>query len=306
MTEAIKNRYEFVLLFDVKDGNPNGDPDAGNLPRLDPETGNGLVTDVCLKRKVRNYIQQTKQSAEGFKIFVEDKAVLNERQEAAFTNIPKDEIKKGKEHKDAKSWMCANYFDIRTFGAVMTTGDYNCGQVLGATQLTFSRSIDRIFSQEHAITRMAVTNEKDRDKERTIGRKYTVPYGLYRGHGFISANFAEKTGFSQNDLKLLFEALTNMFDLDRSASRGEMATRKLIIFEHNSAFGEAPAHKLFGKIKIEKKKENEPPRSFDAYEITFHNNEGITEALNSDQTVITISVKEGGELELNTSPDWNK
>ncbi len=316
MTEAIKNRYEFVLLFDVKDGNPNGDPDAGNLPRLDPETGYGLVTDVCLKRKVRNYIQQTKKDAEGFKIFVENKAVLNERQEKAFSNIPKEEIKKGKESKAAKDWMCKNYFDIRSFGAVMTTGDYNCGQVLGATQLTFARSQDRVFSQEHAITRMAVTNEKDREKERTIGRKFTVPYGLYLAKGFISAHFAEKTGFSKDDLKLLFDALEKMFDFDRSASRGEMATRKLIIFEHNSALGEAAAHKLFDKIKIAKKDADVPPREFGHYEIWFGKedekgkpiveDDDITKALKSETTIVTIAVKDGENLKLNTSPEWNK
>ena len=248
--EAIKNRYDFVYLFDVQDGNPNGDPDGDNAPRTDYETGQGLVTDVCLKRKVRNYVQIKMGEDQLNQIFVKEGAVLN------------NEIKK------ARQYMCEHYYDIRTFGAVMSTGD-NAGQVRGAVQLTFARSIDPVMTSEHTVTRMAVTDEKDKDKERTMGRKATVPYGLYRAHGFISAALARETTFSEDDLDLLWEALKNMFDLDRSAARGLMAARRLIVFKHDDDLGNAPAHKLFELVKVEAKDPNRPARSFSDYEITI-------------------------------------
>ncbi|MDX9775493.1 MAG: type I-C CRISPR-associated protein Cas7/Csd2 [Petrimonas sp.] len=275
MSEPIKNRYEFVLLFDVKDGNPNGDPDAGNLPRIDPETGNGLVTDVCLKRKVRNYIGLTKGEQPPFEIYVKEKAVLNRAHERAYQAFElKSESKKlPKEAEDAKKvtgWMCQNFFDIRTFGAVMST-EVNAGQVRGPVQFGFARSIDRIFTGEHSITRMAVTKEADLEKERTMGRKFTIPYGLYRVHGFISAPLANQTGFSEEDLNLFWDALINMFDHDRSAARGEMAPQKLVVFKHDSELGNAPAQKLFNLVKVQKKEElgDKPPRSFSDYAVTI-------------------------------------
>ncbi len=302
MSNSIENRYEFVLLFDVKDGNPNGDPDAGNLPRLDAETGHGLVTDVCLKRKIRNYVGIKKGDEAPYEIYVKEKAVLNNQNKKAYEALKLDPKAEKKIKQDniekTRPWMCQNFYDVRAFGAVMST-EINCGQVRGAIQLTFSRSEDQIISSEHSITRMAVTTEKEAEAQggdnRTMGRKHTVPYGLYCCKGFISAHFAKDTGFSKDDLKLLFEALENMFEHDRSASRGEMATRKLIIFEHGSALGEAPAHKLFDKIKINKKNENEPPRSFDAYEITFDG-----ERLPED-TVITYSVQSNGDGDYKVS-----
>jgi len=271
MSDAIKNRYEFVLLFDVKDGNPNGDPDAGNLPRIDPETGNGLVTDVCLKRKVRNYIGIAKKEQPPYEIYVKEKAVLNRQHERAYQKFElKPQSKKlPKNLEDARKitgWMCKNFFDIRTFGAVMST-EVNAGQVRGPVQFAFGRSIDRIFSAEHTITRMAVTNEKDLEKERTMGRKFTVPYALYRVHGFISASLARQTEFTENDLELFWAALINMFDHDRSAARGEMASQKLIIFKHESELGNAPAHKLFDLVTIQRKNSKKPPRMFADYDV---------------------------------------
>lgn len=251
---AIANRYEFVLLFDVANGNPNGDPDAGNLPRLDPETNQGLVTDVCLKRKVRNYVELAHEGAAGYNIYMQEKSVLNDQHKKAYEaldikpeqkKLPKDAAKA----RELTAWMCGNFFDVRTFGAVMTT-EINAGQVRGPVQLAFASSIDPIVPIETSITRMAVTNEKDLEKERTMGRKHIVPYGLYRAHGYISAKLAERTGFSDDDLALLWDSLINMFEHDRSAARGEMATRKLILFKHANALGNAPAHALFDRVTV--------------------------------------------------------
>ena len=268
--EAIKNRYDFVYLFDVQDGNPNGDPDGDNAPRTDYETGQGLVTDVCLKRKVRNYVQIKMGEDQLNQIFVKEGAVLNNEIKKAYKALDLKPKEKGKEsdNKDkARQYMCEHYYDIRTFGAVMSTGD-NAGQVRGAVQLTFARSIDPVVTSEHTVTRMAVTDEKDKDKERTMGRKATVPYGLYRAHGFISAALARETTFSEDDLDLLWEALKNMFDLDRSAARGLMAARRLIVFKHKDDLGNAPAHKLFELVKVEAKDPSRPTRSFSDYKIT--------------------------------------
>jgi CRISPR-associated protein Csd2 len=271
MNDSIKNRYEFVLLFDVQDGNPNGDPDAGNLPRVDPETGNGLVTDVCLKRKVRNYVGIAKEEKPPFEIYVKEKAVLNRQHERSYKHFDlKPEPKKlPKNEEDAKKitgWMCANFFDVRAFGAVMTT-EINAGQVRGPVQMSFARSIDPVVSLEHSITRMAVTNEKDFEKERTMGRKFTIPYGLYRAHGFISAHLAAQTGFSEDDLSLLWEALVAMFEHDHSAARGQMATRGLYVFKHESALGNAPAHELFERITTRRKSGAAVARQFSDYEV---------------------------------------
>ncbi len=282
MSEAIKNRYEFVLLFDVKDGNPNGDPDAGNLPRIDPETGNGLVTDVCLKRKVRNYVGLVHGEQPPNEIYVKEKAVLNLQHVRAYKATGNEEQleqdkkghwkSKGKGSNDAaRKWLCDNFFDVRTFGAVMSTG-VNCGQVRGPVQFAFGRSIDRVFTGEHSITRIAVATENEAEAQggdnRTMGRKFTVPYGLYRVHGFISAPLAKQTGFSEEDLELFWNALMNMFDHDRSAARGEMAARKLIVFKHDSELGNAPASKLFDLVTVEKNCGDAPPRSFGDYSVT--------------------------------------
>lgn len=265
----LKNKIDFVYIFDVQDGNPNGDPDAGNLPRVDAETGMGLVTDVCLKRKVRNYVQVAKEVAPGFDIFIKEKAVLNTLIDAAHDE---DKVKAAKDKTSAaRDVMCQKYYDIRTFGAVMSTGK-NAGQVRGPIQLTFARSVSPIAAAEHSITRMAVATEKEAEKQggdnRTMGRKATVPYGLYVCHGFVSANLAKQTGFSEEDLDLFFEALRNMFDVDRSAARGLMSAQKLIVFKHDSVLGNAPANKLFDLVKIEKKSEG-APRSFNDYEVTI-------------------------------------
>lgn len=266
----MKNRIDFVYMFDIVDGNPNGDPDAGNLPRMDPETGEGLVTDVCLKRKVRNYVMTAKQGQEGYDIFIKEKSVLNKMIEKSYEDEAVKQAKgdKGKEVEAAGKVMCRKYYDIRTFGTVMTTGNKNAGQVRGPIQLTFARSVDPIAPAEHTITRMAVTNEKDVDKERTMGRKATVPYGLYVAHGFISANLAKQTGFSEEDLNLFLEALRNMFDVDRSAARGMMSAQKLIVFRHESELGNAPANKLFDLVKVTRRPGVATPRSFADYEVT--------------------------------------
>jgi CRISPR-associated protein Csd2 len=257
------HRYDFVFLFDIKDGNPNGDPDAGNLPRLDAESGHGLVTDVCLKRKIRNFVSLTKAETAGFDIYVREKAVLNQQHARAYTALEK-KPEKGKEEQGVRDWMCKNFYDIRTFGAVMTT-EVNCGQVRGPVQFAFARSIDRIFSAEHAVTRCAVTTEREAAAQsgdnRTMGRKFTVPYALYRAHGFINPFLAKQTGFSDDDLALLKAALGQMFDFDRSAARGLMSPRRVIAFKHATALGSAPAHKLFDLVKIEKKPGVEVPRS---------------------------------------------
>jgi CRISPR-associated protein Csd2 len=259
---AISHRYEFVYLFDVNNGNPNGDPDAGNLPRLDPETNKGLVTDVCLKRKIRNFVSVAKEGAPGHEIYMQEKAVLNDqhargRQAVGLSEESKEELKKlpkeAKKAEEITAWMCANFFDIRTFGAVMTTG-VNAGQVRGPVQLGFATSIDPVLPMEVSITRMAVTTREEAEKQsgdnRTMGRKNIIPYGLYRAHGFVSAHLARRTGFSHNDLQLLWQSLTNMFEHDRSAARGEMSARKLVIFEHESAIGNAPAHQLFERVQV--------------------------------------------------------
>jgi CRISPR-associated protein Csd2 len=267
----LANRYDFVLLFDVANGNPNGDPDAGNLPRLDPETNHGLVTDVSLKRKVRNYVEFARNGTPGAAIYVQEGAILNEKHRQAYKAVRPDDAKVDKEAKlnpkdDAeairlKDFMCGNFFDVRTFGAVMSTG-INCGQVRGPVQMTFAHTIEPIVPLEISITRMAATSEKEkaerqagddnneRTENRTMGRKHIVPYGLYRAHGFISAKLAERTGFSEDDLQLLLDALENMFEHDRSAARGEMASRKLIVFRHENALGNARAHELFDRVRI--------------------------------------------------------
>ena len=269
---VLENRIDFVYIFDVQDGNPNGDPDAGNLPRVDAETGMGLVTDVCLKRKVRNYVQIAKRGVEGYDIFIKEKAVLNSLIDA----VHEDERVRNAADRTvaARDLMCRKFFDIRTFGAVMSTGK-NAGQVRGPIQLTFARSIDPITAMEHSITRMAVATEKEAEKQggenRTMGRKATVPYGLYVCHGFISATLAKQTGFSEEDLSLFWEALKNMFDGDRSAARGLMSAQKLIVFKHETELGSAPANKLFDLIRIEKKCAG-APRSFGDYEVTIDKN----------------------------------
>lgn len=266
---AIKNRYDFVLLFDVMDGNPNGDPDAGNLPRIDPETGNGLVTDVCLKRKVRNFVQLEKHDQSGHDIFIKEKAILNSLIDEAHDQEDVKNKEKGDKTEAARQYMCAKYYDVRTFGAVMSTGK-NAGQVRGPVQLTFARSVDQIVPLEHSITRMAVATEAEAAKQqgdnRTMGRKFTVPYGLYKCHGFISAPLAVQTGFSEADLDLFWRAILSMFEHDRSAARGLMATRKLVVFKHDSALGNASAHSLFDLVKA--KAVRTPIRDFSHYEVT--------------------------------------
>lgn len=263
----LKNRIDFVYIFDVQDGNPNGDPDAGNLPRVDAETNMGLVTDVCLKRKVRNYVQVAKSLAEGYDIFIKEKAILNNEIDKAHDD---SNVKNAKDKTAAaRQYMCENYYDIRTFGAVMSTGK-NAGQVRGPIQLTFARSVDPIATSEHSITRIAVATPKEAENQKgenhTMGRKATVPYGLYVCRGFVSANLAKQTGFSEEDLHLFFEALKNMFDQDRSAARGLMSAQKLIVFRHDSELGNAPANKLFDLVKI-KKATDAIPRSFSDYKV---------------------------------------
>ena len=283
-----ENRLDFILLFDVINGNPNGDPDAGNAPRIDPETGHGLVSDVCLKRKIRNFVtlaktnEGTGEPEPGYDIYVKDKAVLNQQHQKAYDAKGLDPKAKGKEKagqvSEARAWMCQTFFDIRTFGAVMST-EVNCGQVRGPVQFTFSRSVDPIVSLEQSITRMAVTNERDLEKERTMGRKEIVPYALYTLHGFISPHLACDTGFSKADLDLLWQALQMMFEHDRSAARGEMASRRLIIFEHESKLGNAPAHALFDRLQINRKDSDKPTRSYRDYDVLLNTDDcplGIT------------------------------
>ena len=279
MREPIRNRYEFVVLFDVENGNPNGDPDAGNMPRTDPETGLGLVTDVCLKRKIRNYVETVKDGAEGFRIYVKDNVPLNRSDAEAFTalDVTEKTVKARKKDdpdldKKLRDWMCLNFFDIRTFGAVMTTftkNALNCGQVRGPVQLSFAQSVEPVVPQEVTIPRVAITTEADAERKGTeMGRKYIVPYGLYRCEGYISANLARKTtGFSEEDLALLWEAILNMFEHDHSAARGKMAVRELIVFKHDTELGCAPAYKLFESVTIRRKKPDEsaPARSYQDY-----------------------------------------
>lgn len=300
---ALKNRYDFVLLFDVANGNPNGDPDAGNMPRLDPETNRGLVSDVSLKRKIRNYVELVKSESQGLKIYVQESSILNEKHREAYKALRPDDSKVAKdkslnpkndeEAAQLRQFMCDNFFDVRTFGAVMSTG-INCGQVRGPVQISFAQSVEPIVPQEISITRMAATSEKEkadrqqgseeneRKENRTMGRKYIVPYGLYRAHGFVSAKLAERTGFSDHDLDLLLESLENMFEHDRSAARGEMSVRRLIIFKHDSALGNSPAHTLFERVRVgrniggefravnDRGIDNHPPaRSFADYQVAI-------------------------------------
>ena len=309
---TLKNRYDFAFFFDVSNGNPNGDPDAGNLPRMDPETSQGLVSDVCIKRKIRNYVDDARAGAEGHAIYVTENAILNEQHREAYKVIRKDDPKVAKVAKlspqtdkelhELRAWMCANFFDVRTFGAVMSTG-INCGQVRGPLQFSFGRSAEPIMPLEITITRMAATNEAEKKKRgngdddgrsdnRTMGRKHIVPYGLYRIHGYINPALAAKTGFSQADLDLVWEAMGRMYDLDRSAARGEMAGRRLIAFKHDSALGNAPAHKLFERISVHRRLDGEtlpvgdrrthnwpPARAFSDYEIRLDDKDlpaGIT------------------------------
>lgn len=290
MNEAIKNRYDFVVLFDVENGNPNGDPDAGNMPRVDPESGYGLVTDVCLKRKIRNYVETVKEDEKGYQIYIKENVPLNRSDAKAleYHNIEVDKIKSLKKEdpeldRKVRDFMCQNFFDIRTFGAVMTTfvkANLNCGQVRGPVQLGFAKSIDPILPQEVTITRVAITTESDAERKGTeMGRKYIVPYGLYRVEGYVSANLARKvTGFSEEDLNLLWKAILNMFENDHSAARGKMAVRKLIVFKHNNELGCAPAHKLFDAVRVEKKDGVEIPRSYSDYEVAVSEEmpEGVT------------------------------
>lgn len=283
---TIQNRYEFVYFFDVTNGNPNGDPDAGNMPRLDPESSRGLVTDVCLKRKIRNYIEITEENQPGYDIYVKEKSILNLQNKKAYDalgikpeskKLPKDEAKA----RELTQWMCANFFDVRTFGAVMTT-EVNSGQVRGPVQIAFAQSIDPIIPLEVSITRMAVTSEKESEKQdggnRTMGRKYIVPYGLYRAHGFISAKLAEKTGFSDADVEKTWQALSNMFEHDRSAARGEMTARKLIVFKHTDALGNQAAHQLFDRVKVIRVQgeSGSPAQSFNDYQINV-SQEGLSD-----------------------------
>lgn len=280
----INHRYEFVLLYDVENGNPNGDPDAGNMPRIDPETGYGIVTDVCLKRKIRNYAELIKGDSAGYRIHIKEGTPLNQNHQEAYIAVGLETGKKanGKSVDLARKWMCANFFDVRTFGAVMSTGD-NCGQVRGPIQINFSRSIDPIVQQEVTITRQAVTRIEDIENERTMGRKHIVPYGLYRAEGYVSAKLANDenkgTGFSDIDLELLWDALINMFEHDHSAARGKMASRKLIVFQHESDLGNAPSHLLFDLVQVERKSGVIVPRAFADYAITVNTSDvpnGVT------------------------------
>ena len=289
MSEAIKNRYDFVILFDVENGNPNGDPDADNMPRVDPETGYGLVTDVCLKRKIRNYVETLKEDEDGYRIYIKGGVPLNRSDRTAITALGISEDLKAAKKSDPeidrklRDYMCANYYDIRTFGAVMTTfvqGALNCGQVRGPVQIGFARSIDPIVPQEVTITRVAITRETDAENKGTeMGRKHIVPYALYRAEGFISANLARKTtGFSEDDLALLWQAILNMFENDHSAARGKMAVRELIVFKHESELGNAPSYKLFDAVTVSRNDGVDFPRSYRDYTVTIAENipDGVT------------------------------
>ncbi|RZB30658.1 MAG: CRISPR-associated protein Csd2 [Desulfobacteraceae bacterium Eth-SRB1] len=280
MVEAINNRYEFVYLFEVENGNPNGDPDAGNMPRIDPETSYGLVTDVCLKRKIRNFVEIVKNNQSPHEIYIREKAILNQTHKRAHQAVgvkDEGESKKrkgsGADVEKARAWMCSNFFDVRTFGAVMSLG-VNCGQVRGPVQLNFARSIESIVPMEISITRMAVATEKEAEQQsgdnRTMGRKHIVPYALYRAEGYISAHLAAQTGFTEEDLKLLWESLINMLDHDHSAARGKMNARKLIVFKHDSMLGNAPAHKLFDLVTVKRATDiAKPARTFSDYNVTI-------------------------------------
>lgn len=280
MPEAIKNRYDFVVLYDVTNGNPNGDPDTGNMPRMDAETGHGIVTDICLKRKIRNYVEMVKGNTPGNRIYIHPDAVLNcvDNEALEYLGIAGKDTKAAKKDdpdidKKIRDFMCSNFYDIRTFGAVMTTfvkGALNCGQVRGPVQLTFSRSVEPIVPQEVTITRVAITTEEDAaDKNNEMGRKFIVPYGLYRAEGFVSANLANKvTGFSEEDLQLLWDAIIHMFDDDRSSARGKMTVRELIVFKHDSVIGNAPSYKLFDKVRVERKADVPVARKYEDYTVT--------------------------------------
>lgn len=284
--EPIRNRYEFVALFDVHNGNPNGDPDAGNMPRIDPETGLGLVSDVCIKRKIRNYIEATRGDKPGYRIYIREDTPLERSDKEALAALGLDEKSKNlkKNDRDIMEWMCRNFYDIRTFGAVLTTfvkAALNSGQVRGPVQISFSESVEPIVPEEITITRVAITTEKDAERKGTeMGRKYIVPYGLYRCEGYVSANLAEKTtGFSEEDLGVLWEAIRNMFEEDRSASRGQMALRRLIVFRHDSPFGNAPAWKLFDKVQVRRREPGSgPARQYSDYEVIVDHElpEGVT------------------------------
>lgn len=281
MSEAIKNRYDFMVLFDVENGNPNGDPDAGNMPRIDAESGYGIVTDVCLKRKIRNYVEAACEDKEGYRIYIKDNVPLERSDKEAYINLGVEEgkakeLKKNDPEADLKirNFMCRNFFDIRTFGAVMTTfvkAALNCGQVRGPVQFGFARSVEPVLPQEITITRVAITTEKDALTKKTeIGRKFIIPYALYKVEGYVSANLARKvTGFSEEDLKLLWKAIINMFECDRAAARGNMAVRELIVFKHDSELGEAPAYKLFDTVKISKNNPEKPARAYSDYSVTI-------------------------------------
>jgi CRISPR-associated protein Csd2 len=281
MGEVIKNRYDFVVLFEVENGNPNGDPDAGNMPRIDMETNQGIVTDVCLKRKIRNYVEAAKENEDGYRIYIKERVPLNRSDAEAYTSLGIDskKIKEKKKENDnidveIREYMCREFFDIRTFGAVMTTfvkDKLNCGQVRGPVQLGFARSVDPIVPQEITITRIAITTENDAEGKNTeMGRKYVVPYGLYRVEGYVSANLARKvTGFSEDDLELLWTAIINMFELDHSAARGNMSVRKLVVFKHESELGNAPAYQLFDRVTAKRKDETKPARCYEDYEVVI-------------------------------------
>ena len=289
MSEPIKNRYDFVVLFDVENGNPNGDPDAGNMPRVDPETGYGLVTDVCLKRKIRNYVETLKEDDDHYRIYIKDGVPLNRSDAEAIQTLGIDpDLKKAKKadadiDRKLRDYMCDHYYDIRTFGAVMTTfvkGALNCGQVRGPVQLSFARSIDPVVPQEVTITRVAITTEADAEKKGTeMGRKHIIPYALYRAEGYVSANLARKTtGFSEEDLQLLWQAILNMFENDHSAARGKMAVRELIVFKHDSELGNAPSYKLFDAVTVTRNDPALPARSYRDYTVTVAETlpEGVT------------------------------
>ncbi len=293
MADIIKNRYDFVVLFDVTNGNPNGDPDAGNMPRVDPETGLGLVTDVCLKRKIRNYVEAAKEDEEGYRIYIKEDVPLVQSDKEALTYLGVEDAKDAKKKEDGdvkiRDFMCSNFFDIRTFGAVMTTfvkGALNCGQVRGPVQLGFARSIDPIAPQEITLTRVAITTAEDAQKKSTeMGRKYIVPYALYQVEGYISANLARKvTHFSEEDLALLWQAIINMFENDHSAARGNMAVRELIVFKHDSELGNAPSYKLFERVHVTKKDPTQPARSYGDYEVEV-DTDGLPQGVTCERKV---------------------
>jgi len=273
MSKVIENRYEFVLLFDVENGNPNGDPDAGNMPRIDPETSFGIITDVCLKRKIRNFVEMVKNRAKPYDIYVQEKAILTNKQGEAYADQDVKKADGGDRIAKARDWMCKNFFDIRTFGAVMSLKENNCGQVRGPVQMNFARSIEPVTPLEVTITRMAVATEKEAKSQegdnRTMGRKNILPYGLYRAEGYISAYLAKQTGFSEDDLALLWQALINMFDHDHSAARGKMSAHVLVAFKHDSIMGNAPAHTLLSRLKVTRDASNKPARAYTDYEVSL-------------------------------------